>query len=440
MKKIFYSLIMLSIFLMPRVYAGNARITISPSSKTYIVGNSFNVEVTISSSDAIAGLSYILDYNSSVLALESTNASTGGARNLDTFMNNSTYSVTYRYKFRAKASGTSSISVSDAEVRTATSALNITKSSSTIKIMTQAELYATYSSNNYLSGLSVEGYEFEEAFDKDKLEYKVSLKPETEKIVINASKADYRASVSGVGEVEVTEGVNTIKVDVVAENGNLRSYTIIATVEEYDPINVNVDGVKYTVVRNKKAQNLNNSLFVPKDIQIASFDVPAYYNETTNTTLVILKDEKGNASSFIYDNDTYHKFMELNLSGVDLIIKDAVNISKDYKESEIKVNDISYKAYKHHDTSRYALLYGTNIKNNNTSYYLYDNLENTLQRYDDELINSKNEELKKYRLIMYILIGTSSALFILLILSLCLKKDKKKVKQKKIKQIKDIDL
>ena len=135
---------MLSIFIIPNVYAGNAKISISPSSKTYIVGNSFNVEVTISSTEAIAGLSYIIDYNSSVLALESTNATTGGARNLDTFMNNSTYSVTYRYKFRAKSSGTSTISISDAEVRTATSALNVTKSSSTIKVMTQAELYATY--------------------------------------------------------------------------------------------------------------------------------------------------------------------------------------------------------------------------------------------------------------------------------------------------------
>ena len=439
MKKIIYSLIILSIFLMPKVYAGNARITISPSSKTYIVGNSFNVEVTISSSEAIAGLSYIIDYNSSVLALESTNASTGGARNLDTFMNNSTYSVTYRYKFRAKASGTSNISISDAEVRTATSALNITKSSSTIKIMTQAELYATYSSNNYLSSLSVEGYEFEEAFDKEKLEYKVSLKPETEKITINASKADYRASVSGVGEVEVSEGANTIKVDVVAENGNLRSYTIIATVEEYDPISVTVDGKKYTVVRNKKAQNLNNSLFIPKDIQIASSDVPAYYNETTNTTLVMLKNELGEAKYFIYDNDKYYAFNELNLNGIDLLILNG-DIPKDYKEAEIQINDITYKAYKHHDTSRYAILYGTNIKNNNTSYYLYDNLENTLQRYDDELINFKTSELEKYKLITYVLIGTSVSLFALLIVSICMKKDKKKVKQKKIKEIKDIDL
>ena len=436
MKKIFYLLIMLSIFIIPNVYAGNAKITISPSSKTYIVGNSFNVEVTISSSEAIAGLSYIIDYNSSVLALESTNATTGGARNLDTFMNNSTYSVTYRYKFRAKASGTSTISISDAEVRTATTALNVTKSSSTIKVMTQAELYATYSSNNYLSSLSIEGYEFEEEFEKDKLEYKVSLKPETEKIVINASKADYRASISGIGEVEVSEGANTIKVDVVAENGNLRSYTIIATVEEYDPINVNVDGIKYTVVRNKKAQTLNNSLFIAKQIQIGEYEVPAYFNETTNTTLVMLKDEKGNSSYFIYDNNNYTKFTELNLSGVDLMLKRPDNLLKDFKESTINVNDIDYTAYKYSDTSRYALLYGTNIKNNNTSYYLYDNLENTLQRYDEELLNSKNEEIKKFKMLAYVLIGTSSGLFILLILSLCLKGKPKKSKKKKY----DIDL
>jgi len=82
------------------------------------------------------------------------------------------------------------------------------------------------SSNSYLSSLTVDGYELDSKFDKETLEYSVVLKEGTEKIKINAQLADSSAKVTGVGEVSVSEGINTFELVVTAENGNVRIYEL----------------------------------------------------------------------------------------------------------------------------------------------------------------------------------------------------------------------
>ena len=207
MKKISIILtIFLSMFIVGNVKAASARINISPANKTILVGNTITVTVTVSSDEPIAGLLYTLYYDSSILSLQSTTASTGGARNLDAFLNDNTYTASYKYVFKAKQSGTSVLSINDPEVRNSTTTLNVSTGTAKIKVMTQRELEATYSSNNNLSGLSIEGYEIEPAFDKNTLEYSVKLKPETESININATKEDGTATINGAGTVSVSEG------------------------------------------------------------------------------------------------------------------------------------------------------------------------------------------------------------------------------------------
>ena len=234
--------------------------------------------------------------------------------------------------------------------------------------------------------------------------------------------------------------MNQIKIDVVAQNGNVRSYIINAEVTEYDPINVKVDGADYTVVRNKKAQTFNNNLFTETTITILESEVPAYFNEANNITVVALKNEAGEIGYFVYENGTFTKFNELKLGGVDLIVKKTTAPNK-YKETTVTVNEIEYPVYKKKDTSRYSLVYGTNLINNNTGFYVYDNFENTLQRYDEELIKDYENELEeqtKYVKLTYILAGTSIGLFILLFVSL-LTKSKKPKEVKEVKEVKPVE-
>ena len=409
MKK--FLILLISFFIVGNVYAASANINLSASASTVIVGNTVTVTVKTTSTSSLGGVEYTVSYDSSMLSLTKTTSPTGGARTVGYHDTKGHTTLTYTYTFKALKSGNTKVSIiggeaSDDEGKS----LSVSSNSVSIKIMTQKELEATYSSNNNLSSLSIEGYDIEPAFNKDTLEYTVKLKPETESININASKEDYRSSIIGAGNVLVSEGANTIKIDVVAQNGNIKSYIINAIVEEYDPINVTVDNINYTVVRSRKIQTFNNQLFKEDTINIKEYEVPSFYNELTNTNLVALKDEEGQISYFIYDDGKYTKFNELNLNGIDLMIIEPNELIKGFNLSYMEFNDIKYPIYKNKDTSRFGIIYGTNLVNNNTSYYMYDNLENTLQRFDIDLYNELNNNLSKSSMIIYVLIGLSTIL------------------------------
>ena len=423
MKKIYIILtIFLSFFMIDNVKAASGKITISPANKTILVGNNITVTVTTTSSTSLGGATYTVNYDSNMLSLVSTNSPSGGARTVAYFDKAGHTTMSYTYTFKAKASGNTTISIIGAEAGDDSgNSLSLSTGTASIKIMTQKELEATYSSNNNLSNLSVSDYNLEPAFDKNVLEYKVTLKPETEVIHIDAAREDSTATVNGIGDIQVSEGTNTIKIDVVAQNGNIKSYIINATVEEYDPINVSLDGVDYTVVRSKKVQTFSNNLFTETTIQIGENDVPAYYNENTKTTLVALKDSNGNIEYFVYDNNNYRRFDEIKFGSIDLMLVEAKDIPKHYNKTTITIGDKEYTAYKYNDTSRFALVYGTNIDNGNTGYYIYDNLESSLQRYDDELIKNLDDENSKLMKIVYILGATSIGLLVLLIASFAVK-------------------
>ena len=73
---------------------------------------------------------------------------------------------------------------------------------------------------------AVDGYELDNAFDKETLEYSVTVKEGTESIKVNAQLADSSAKVIGVGEVTVSEGINKFEIVVTAQKGNQKKYII----------------------------------------------------------------------------------------------------------------------------------------------------------------------------------------------------------------------
>ena len=61
-----------SLFIMDNVYAATAKISISPTSKTVLVGNTITVSVTTTSDTSLGAVSYTLDYDTSILSLTKT--------------------------------------------------------------------------------------------------------------------------------------------------------------------------------------------------------------------------------------------------------------------------------------------------------------------------------------------------------------------------------
>lgn len=82
------------------------------------------------------------------------------------------------------------------------------------------------SANNDLSSLKVEGYELDNDFSKNRIQYEIYVPYNVEKVNIVASANDSNAKVSGTGETQLTVGDNKVNIVVTAENGAKKTYTI----------------------------------------------------------------------------------------------------------------------------------------------------------------------------------------------------------------------
>lgn len=419
-KKTFKALIIIvaCFFFQLRVSAGD--VSIVTNNRNPSVGS--NVVVTVKAPN-VAGNFSVTSSNQSVLSGGSSNSWIEG-------------SVTYT--FVAKAAGTATITVKpidaadyDGNVFSAVKSVTITVGNKTTSSSTKKDL----SSDNTLSSLSIDGVNLEPAFNKNTTSYNVNLEAGVTKINVKATPNDKSAKVTGIGEIEVSEGNNNIEVVVTAENGSTKTYTITANVKEYDPINVKVENSKYTVVRNIKNVTAPNGYEETK-IKIKGEEVPAFKNKTTGYTLVLLKDDKGNQNFYIYKDKKYILYKEYTFNKIILYPMELKKVPKGYKKTKITFNDDKIIAYKKNKKSNYALIYGMNVETGKKHIYMYDKEEDTLQIYNDELNDVSDEKIEQYKMLIAGLSGLSVLLFLILIIVI-MKNHKHNKEQKRIrKQIK----
>ena len=290
-----------------------------------------------------------------------------------------------------------------------------------IKTITEEELEASYSSNNYLSSLSIKGYNLSPTFSKDVTKYTLELDETVEKIKIIATAEDTKSTLTGNGTKKVSEGENKLKVVVTAENGSKKTYTILATVKSLNPIKVNVNDIEYTLIKKASAlPTLEN--YTLTEIEIEDNKIPTYTSDITNYTLVGLKDSEGNTKLFIYDiyNEKYTEYIEFKFDNTSLqILDNDKNIPEGYKKTTITINNTSVTAYKDSNDSDFALIYGMNTLTGKKGFYKYDSVENTVQRFNErqvekKIINNITEEEDNIN--MYLVIGIGILAFILLII------------------------
>ncbi len=414
-KKLFSVLISLCLVLVPfKVFAANASIRLSGGNSA-VVGSTVTVNVTLSSSVGIGSWEYLINYDSSRLQLISGNTKvvdysqvSGGVK-----------SKTYTLKFKALKSGSATVSVGSYEMYSYSdeAAMNVSAGSKTIKIITQAELEASYSKNNNLSSLSVNGYEIIPAFDKNTLEYKVELPANVETIDVAATAEDSKSKISGTGSLQVAEGDNRFEIVVTAENGSTKTYVLVASVVDENPIKVTVSKKEYTLI--KRASLLTKpELFTETTVKINDLDIPAFYNETAKITLVGLKDTEGNVSLFVYDNDKYYQYKELRFSNVVLMLLDNSDKVNYFNKADVTINDIKYDCLKSNKKSKFSLFYGMNLINGEKGYYLYEETEQTLQKYDGEVVDIVVSELKKVKKREIIFMGLSGVLLLFNLITL----------------------
>lgn len=383
------------IFKIDNISAASCRIGVSAPSSV-VVGQSFKVTVTVAGSASIGSWEYTLSYDSSKVRLNS------GTLHVVDYGNGSKSSSSYSYSFTALQSGSATFKPVNASVLDYASTNECLSStgSASVSMKSQSEIEASYSRNNNLSSLSVEGADLSPSFNKDITEYQATLPVDTTKAKIIATAQDSKASITGAGEVDVVDGINKIEIIVTAEHGEKKKYVINLTVQELDPVKVKVDGKTYTVVR-KKGQVENIPVgFTETTIKIGDQDVCAYQSEIAKILLVALKDDEGNIKLFIYDKNknSYTSFREAKGGEVNLLIlnNEKIKTPLDFVKTSFKINDLKIEGYKYKydKNDNYYLVYAKNLETGDEGFYLYDKKNSTFSRYYKELSDIKDMHTK----------------------------------------------
>ena len=424
------------------VFAASGKINVSGTS-TVVVGNNVTVTVTLSSSTLIGSWEMSLNYDKNYLQLRSATSESNGIR-MAASTATGVKSKSYTFTFKTLKKGSTSVSVDGylAYAYADLSEISLSSNSKKINIITQAELEASYSKNNNLASLAVEGFTLTPEFNANTLEYSVTVPEDTKNVNITGTVQDKKASINGVGVHDVNQGNNKFLVTVKAENGSEKTYTINVDVKDENPIEVTVGDKKYTVVKIKENLPIA-SLYNEYSIKINEFDIPAYKNDYTGLVLVGLKDAEGNISLFIYDdeNNSYKEYNELKSSQITIYpLKPEENI-EGYKKGNVKIQDIDVEGFYLNEDSDFFVIYGVNVETGDKGFYMYDKKMQTLIKYNDELSSLLSEKIKLYTYIIIGFISLSVVMLIIIIVLVCKKgkkkksgKDKEKVVEEKIKK------
>ena len=443
MKKIISYLSILILLLCPS-FASALSVNVSCSAPSSVeVGQTFNV--------TISGSADMSTYWSGNIVESSSNIRSNSGNGVFVDDNSST-SVSKTYSFTALSTGTATVkqtlsandeNYEDKYFTSNTCSINIVEpakpsnnnnnNSNNNNNNNNNNNYEEKSANSYLKNINIENVNLSQTFDKETLEYKGVVSGDVEKINIQAESEDGKASIEGLGEKDLVEGINRFELKVIAENGEERIYILEITRKEKNPIEVIINKKKYTVF--KKESNVEPPKgFVKTSVVIDKQDVVAYSNEFIDYILVLLVDELGDSSFYIYNskNSTYIKYTEVKSKDLRLVFMKAPSIPMNYKKTKLKLDNEEVDAYYLKGNNDFKLVYAINLNNGDESFYQYDTKEKTFQRYNSKLVSSVEDFSKKLE-VGLVCSGAIVLVLIIIIISLGSSKNKikKAVKNKK---------
>ena len=435
MKKVFKLICLICLMFsgITLVKASSASISVSSSSSKIVVGKTFNVTIKVSSSTTLGSWEFTPSYDSSKLKL------TSGETSVADVGDGKIKSKTYSYKFKAISTGTAKISVkSYGAVDWNESKMSVNVSSKSVSIVTQADIEASYSKNNNLKSLSIEGLKLSPSFSKDTTKYTVEASSNTTSINIKASVEDSKSSIKGTGKHEVSEGENKFNITVTAQNGSSKTYTIIVNVIDSNPITVKIDNEEYTVV--KRESNLETPEgFEKTTIKINDQNIPAFYNKTNNYTLVGLSKD-GDIELYLYDekNNKYSKYIEVILNEMKIApLPIDKTFDDSYKKTSIKIGETIFDALKM-DASDFYIIHTKDLVTGKDDYYTYDSVSNTMIRYNDDNTKPLKQKILEYKK-MILFLGIETVLIIIILVCILINKARNNKKEKEILKQKELE-
>ena len=422
--------IIFSFYSISSLYAASASISVSSSSSKVVVGNTFTVTYKVSSSTALGSWKFVPTYDKNRFKLVSGDSTLVGYAS-----NKTTKSKSYTYKFKAIGTGTGTISLKSAEVYSYDEKwMSVSSGKKSVTVITQAQLEASYSKNNNLKSLSIDGLTLSPKFNKGTTSYTVQAGANTTKVKINAKAEDSKSKVSGAGTHNVSEGENKFKIVVTAQNGTTKTYTVIVNVVDPNPIEVTINDQKYTIVKRESSLDPIDG-FTKSSVTINDQKIPTLYNEINNYNLVGLKDAEGNIEYYIYnsENNSYVLYEDSVLTQMKIFpLEIDRTFQKEYEKTTITIEDVKYEALKLNADGLY-IIHARDLNTAVDGYYQYDSKTNTMIRFIEEKIKVdtyKDEKIAQYKKII-LLLGIETIIIIMILIGILVSKIRNNKKRKK---------
>ena len=226
MKKIILSLIML--LLIPNIKSASFTTAIS-SSKTISNLQQFSLTFNVATTANLIGIQANLNYDSTKLTFVSASGSNGFTATVgtkivadNTIGKSGTYSfvvLTFKATSSFFAGQNTTVSITNVIASDGSNDLTGVGSSATITMETPK------STNNNLSNLTINGSTIA-GFNSSTLSYSLTLENNVTSVNIGAQVADSKATITGVGNKNLSDYLNSFSVVVKSESGASKTYTI----------------------------------------------------------------------------------------------------------------------------------------------------------------------------------------------------------------------
>ncbi|MEG0520682.1 MAG: cadherin-like beta sandwich domain-containing protein [Erysipelotrichaceae bacterium] len=265
------------------------------------------------------------------------------------------------------------------------------------------------SKDNNLSSLSIDQGKLTPGFNAETTSYSVNLPPKATSLTINALAADEKASVKGIGKVEVKPGDNKIEVVCTSEYGTDKVYTILVNVDEKPEVYMDYNGMKLGVVRNM------NHISIPEGFNEIKMkynkkEIPAWENKVIKKTIVYLSDEKNNKKFYLFKNGKVTSSFELQtILGRKFYL---IDINKNHQNregmiyKEIKIENVTMMGWTFKDPKlKDYSIFEVMDMDGNVRDYQYEKSQNSIQLYSNEASVIKASLMKDMTMWKYLSLG-----------------------------------
>lgn len=280
------------------------------------------VEVVVISEDESVTKTYKLNINRTFSSINTLKELTVSKGTLSPNFESTVTSYTVNVDGNTTSIDVNAVQTDDKATITGTGTHNLDVGENTITVQVKAEsgsilnyvikVIRAKKTNAYLSSLTVDNTLVTD-FNKETFEYTLDNVPYSKtSININAILEDNDATIEGIGNINLTTGLNEIKVVVTAQNGNKLTYKINVTREKNNNAKLSLLSISgYTLTPNFDGDNLEYTVTVSENLEkITKNDVTAIL-EDSNAHIV--KDEEVILST---TSDNYYKVVVTAEDGI----------------------------------------------------------------------------------------------------------------------------